>query len=97
MINFSLDFSLNKSFLLISFSYSSEINTGYSSPAESKRAIFLSWNNDESGYLILNPSVFILIPEGIAILDIFERRKDFPVLAFPITPILITFLFLLFW
>ena len=40
---------------------------------------------------MLRPSVLILVPEGRVILDIFERRKDFPLFEFPITPILIIF------
>ena len=43
---------------------------------------------------MLNPSVLILVPEGKGILEIFERIKDFPLLLFPITPILINSSFL---
>ena len=93
MINFSLDFSLNNSFILSSGKLSGllKFKTGVSRPAESNNAIFLSLNFSKSGYFILKPSVLILVPEGSLIFDIFERRKDFPLLEFPITPILIIF------
>ena len=45
---------------------------------------------------MLNPSVFILVPEGKLIFEILERIKDFPLLLFPITPIVNNSLFLYF-
>ena len=70
--------------------------TGVSSPAESNKAIFLSLNSSKSGYLMLNPSVLILVPEGKGIFDILDKRKDFPLLELPITPIFIILSFLKF-
>ena len=93
MINFSLDFSLNNSLsLILLFSFVSLI-TGVSKPAESNKAIFLFSYPSKSGYLILNPSVEILVPEGKSILDIFDNKNDFPLSAFPITPIFNTGLY----
>ena len=87
MINFSFDFSLNNSFsLTLLFSLVSLI-TGVSNPAESNNTIFLYSYPSKSGYLILKPSVDILGPEGKSILDIFDNKNDFPLSAFPITPI----------
>ena len=72
----------------------SSFKTGVSSPAESKKTIFLSLYSSNSGYFILNPSVLIEYPEGNSNFDILERRKDFPLFEFPITPILIILEFL---
>ena len=45
---------------------------------------------------MLNPSVFIFVPLGKFIFDIFERRKDFPLFEFPIIPIINASSFLIF-
>jgi len=52
-----------------------------------------------SGYLILNPSVLILVPVGNLIFEILLNKNDFPLLLFPITPIVIksSFLYLLYF
>ena len=89
------EFLLNSAtFTLSSFIFASNFKIGVSSPAEVNKAILLSLNICKSRYLILSPSVLIVLPGGNSILDILERRKDFPLFEFPITPILMTFSFL---
>ena len=62
---------------------------GFSNPAESKRINFLFvFPFSKSGYLTLNPLVFILVPVGNLILDSLERINDFPLLIPPKMPIL---------
>ena len=68
--------------------------TAVSNPAESNKAIFLFLYFSNSGYLTLNPSVFILVPLSNSILDILESKKDLPLFEFPITPILRTLSFI---
>ena len=43
---------------------------------------------------MLKPSVLMLVPDGKSIPESLERIKDFPLLLFPITPILINSLLL---
>ena len=68
--------------------------TGVSNPAESNKVIRRFLYISKSGYFILNPSVFILVPEGKSILDNLESINDLPLFEFPIIPIFSTFEFI---
>ena len=89
LIFFSSGFWFSLLTLFLIFSLLFFLNTGISSPAESRKIICLPSYPFKSGYLTLKPSVLILVPVGKLNFEILLNKNDFPLLLFPITPIVI--------